>query len=76
MWDTVDAPAVLGDILRVHEWAYVRSIEAACAALAESPNTVGLLDADTAISRGTLRAARVAAGCVCRAIDKVMTGEV
>ncbi len=75
-WDAVDAPAPLGDVLRVHEWAYVRSLEAACAAIANSPEAVGLLDADTAVSHQTLHAARVAAGCVCRAIDKVMAGEV
>ena len=63
-------------MLRVHEWAYVRSIESACAAIPDSLDTVGLLDADTAISRGTFRAALVAAGCVCRAIDKLMAGEV
>ena len=75
-WDETDAAAPLGDVLRVHEWSYVRGLQAACAAIPDDPAAMGHLDADTAISHGTFSAALVAAGCVCRAIDQVMAGQV
>lgn len=75
-WDTGDGCAPLADILRVHEWAYVRGLQRASAALPDDPAVVGRLDADTAISSGTYRAALVAAGAVCRAVDAVMAGKV
>jgi len=37
---------------------------------------VGHLDGDTAISAGTFGAALSAAGAVCRAVDRVVAGEV
>jgi len=48
----------------------------ACGALAESAAPVGHLDGDTAISAGTFGAALSAAGAVCRAVDRVVCGEV
>lgn len=60
----------------MHEWSYVRGLQRACAGLPEEASAVGSLDADTAISAGTFRAALVAAGAVCRAVDRVMAGEV
>lgn len=44
--------------------------------MADSPASVGSLDPDTAISRGTWRAALAAAGAVCAAVDDVMSGRV
>lgn len=61
---------------QVHEWSYVRGLQRACGVLPVEASAVGRLDADTAISAGTFRAALVAAGAVCRAVDRVMAGEV
>ena len=44
--------------------------------LAEGAAPVGHLDGDTAISAGTFGAALAAAGAVCRAVDRVIAGEV
>ncbi|KAK9809002.1 hypothetical protein WJX72_007747 [[Myrmecia] bisecta] len=74
--DEASTPAPLADILRVHEWNYVLGIQRRCAAIPDNPAAIGHLDGDTAISRGTFGAALAAAGAVCRAIDRVMAGEV
>src|SRR5512138_3573155 len=66
-----EAPAVTREqLLRVHDAAYVESIEAA------SP-THGLhaLDPDTSMNPHTLTAARHAAGGAVHAVDLVMRGE-
>lgn len=66
----------MADILRVHDWSYVRSIQHLCASIPDVPSVVGHLDADTAISHGTFRAAQVAVGGICRAVDQVVSGQV
>jgi acetoin utilization deacetylase AcuC-like enzyme len=58
-------------ILRCHPQAYLDALTSA------SPAGGWVqLDADTHMSAGTLRAARLAAGAACRAVDAVMGGEV
>ena len=68
--DFVDSTpkASLADVLRVHDWSYVRKIEAACEALEsrsegadEEEEELGRLDGDTAISRRSYDAALHAA---------------
>lgn len=66
----------MADILRVHDWSYVRSIQRLCASIPDIPSVVGHLDQDTAISNGTFRAAQVAVGGICRAVDQVVSGQV
>lgn len=66
----------MADILRVHDWSYVRSIQHLCASIPDIPSVVGHLDGDTAISNGTFRAAQVAVGGICKAVDQVVTGQV
>lgn len=52
-------------------------IQAKAAALPEAgPGSIGHLDGDTAISRGTFAAALAAAGSVCQAVDAVVTKQV
>lgn len=75
-WDERSQPGCMADILRVHDWSYVRSIQHLCASIPDVPSVVGHLDADTAISHGTFRAAQVAAGGICRAVDQVVSGQV
>jgi acetoin utilization deacetylase AcuC-like enzyme/ankyrin repeat protein len=69
------APCPMSDVLRVHDWPYVRRLERACAELPEDDDAIGRLDADTAVSRGTYAAALAAAGAVVHAVDAVLSGE-
>lgn len=58
-------------ILRCHPQAYLDAL------ISASPADGWVqLDADTHMSAGTLRAARLAAGAACRAVDAVIGGEV
>jgi len=66
--------AALSDVLRVHEWAYFRRIQTAIRQVPDLPGVVGSLDGDTGVSAGSLRAALAAAGGVCEAVDRVLTG--
>lgn len=68
--------ASIADILRVHEWPYLRRVQAKCDNLVENPeadNGIGFLDGDTTISKESFRAALKAAGAVCTSVDLVMT---
>eukprot|EP00958_Prasinococcus_capsulatus_P001345 scaffold115_cov304-Prasinococcus_capsulatus_cf.AAC.39 len=69
--------AELADVLRVHEFSYVKQVQLHCAALGRSmdPEATGHLDGDTSISMGTFNAAMYAAGSVCQAVDYVMEGQ-
>lgn len=73
-WETQPPHARISDILRVHEWSYVRELQNACAALKE--HDLGHLDGDTAISAGSFRAAMAAAGAVIAAVDRVVKQQV
>jgi acetoin utilization deacetylase AcuC-like enzyme len=48
-WDTGGGCASIGDVLRVHDWAYVRDLQNACATLASS----GAADADASSGAGS-----------------------
>lgn len=71
-WIENAEPAPLGDVLRVHEWAYVRALQAKCQGL--EGDELASMDPDTVISSGSYRAALGAAGAVCRAVDEVVRG--
>jgi len=73
-WNESSQQAAISDILRVHDWSYVRKIQAACASIPDEPETLGHLDGDTAISHGTFKAALAAAGAMCSAVDALMSG--
>ena len=71
--------ATMSDVLRVHEWSYVRHVQALCDTLsadAEASNGMAHLDGDTAISHLSFAAALRGAGSVCQAVDMVMEGSV
>jgi hypothetical protein len=68
-------PVAMTDVLRVHAWKYVKSIREACAGAPEDGGTRNI-DSDTAVSRGSFRAALKAAGSVCAAVDDVVAGRV
>jgi len=68
-----EAPeAPLADLLRVHDFDYLRRIQRVCASLPPSPHAIGHLDGDTAVSRASWTAALRAAGATCLAVDRVV----
>lgn len=81
-------PASMGDVLRVHEWGYVRRLQATCEQVqrlsggipadlaAEERCGITHLDGDTALSRESFRAAMYAAGSLCQGVDMVIKKEV
>lgn len=69
--------AAMSDVLRVHEWSYIRKIQGHCEQIAHDPeayNGISNLDGDTTLSRLTFEAALRGAGGVCEAVDQVMSG--
>ena len=69
-----EAPrAAIGDVLRVHDYTYLKGVEAACESVA-GEGAVKNLDDDTTVSRSSFEAAMRAAGGVCHAIDRVCGG--
>lgn len=68
--------AALSDVLRVHEWTYVRKVQEYCASISssdpEEESGFVQLDGDTAISKDSYTAALASAGSVCQGIDEVM----
>jgi acetoin utilization deacetylase AcuC-like enzyme len=73
-WREDAAPAGAADVLRVHDWPYIRSLQAACASIPPGPAAIAHLDGDTAICRDTFGAALIAAGAVIDAVDAVVAG--
>ena len=73
--ETTDTPAELGDVLRCHEWAYVRQLQTAIRGVPDAPGVVGSLDGDTAVAAGSWKAALAAAGAVTRGVDAVLRGD-
>ena len=61
------------DVLRVHDFTYLKGVEAACKAVAHGK--VANLDGDTTVSANSFEAAMRAAGAVCLAVDSVCRGE-
>ena len=75
-WDERSRRAPLSDILRVHDWAYVRKIQKLCDTISDEPSEIAHLDGDTAVSRRSFRAALAAAGAACHAVDEILQGKV
>lgn len=76
-WCVLESVAEISDILRVHEWSYIRKLQSKCSQLNPDPEEQsGLteLDGDTTVSHKTFEAAMAAAGAVCKAVDSVVNG--
>jgi len=73
-WREEAAPAGAGDVMRVHDWAYIRSLQAACASVPPGRTALTHLDGDTAVCHETFNAALVAAGAVLDGVDAVVGG--
>eukprot|EP00879_Flechtneria_rotunda_P013392 GHRR01013982.1.p1 GENE.GHRR01013982.1~~GHRR01013982.1.p1 ORF type:complete len:768 (+),score=320.97 GHRR01013982.1:988-3291(+) len=74
-WELSVDPAPIADILRVHDWNYVRGLQLACQAIPDRPDATAHLDPDTAISHHTFHVALRAASAVCLAVDRVVSGD-
>ena len=71
--------AAISDVLRVHDWSYVKRIQQVCSQVSpndEASNGIGHLDGDTAISNFSFLAALHACGAVCDGVDLVVKKEV
>ena len=71
-------PATMADVLRVHEYPYVRKIQRICERIPDwnsSPNgALGTIDGDTEVCHNSFSAALCAAGAVVEAVDRVVAG--
>ena len=71
-------PATMADVLRVHEYPYVRKIQRICERIPDwntSPNgALGTIDGDTEVCHDSFTAALCAAGAVVEAVDRVVAG--
>lgn len=77
-WNMTPPPASLSDVLRVHEWSYLRTVQHKCEGLhpdADHPKGMGLIDSDTTVSNQSFNAAMQGAGAVCAGVDAVMSGK-
>ena len=75
LWLSGCQAATISDILRVHEYAYVKHLLSSCAAVPSLENgdvTVQRFDRDTVISANSYKAATKGAGVVIAAVDAVM----
>ena len=78
VWNEECRMAAMSDVLRVHEWSYIRRIQGHCEQIRPDPEAYGgmsNLDGDTTLSRLTFEAALRGAGAVCQGVDDVMTGK-
>lgn len=68
--------ASISDVLRVHEWLYVRRLQDKCDECSTNvyeSDGIGYLDGDTTISSKSFSAALKSSGAVCQAVDLVMS---
>jgi len=74
-WENETRRAAMVDVLKCHEYNYVESVSQLCSTIPDHPSAVAHLDADTTMSKWSFEAALRAAGSVCEAVDKVMSGD-
>ena len=75
IWEGEARRAAIGDVLKCHEYTYVEGISQVCSAIPDHPSAIAHLDPDTAVSRWSFEAAMRAAGSVCEAVDRVVSGD-
>ena len=74
-WNTDARRAALTDVLKVHEYPYIERMSKLCSATPDHPRAIQTLDADTTVSHWSFEAALRAAGSVCEAVDRVVSGD-
>ena len=67
--------ATLSDILRVHEYGYVKDVKERCEELKRNDIQTVKYDSDTYISQGTYNSSLQAVGCVMDAVDMLAKGD-
>jgi acetoin utilization deacetylase AcuC-like enzyme len=72
-WEHVTHHACITDVLRVHDYPYIRKLQSVCSGLA--PDSMIRLDTDTAVTPESYSAALCAAAAAVRAVDAVVKGE-
>lgn len=71
-------PAAWVDILRCHEYAYLKKVQKICDQLPDIrmlPRAIGTIDGDTAVCSQSFNAALAAAGATIEAVEKIISGE-
>ena len=74
-WENETRRAAMADVLKCHEYSYVETISQMCSSIPDHPSAIANLDADTTLSRWSFEAALRAAGSVCEAVDRVVSGD-
>ena len=70
--------ATISDVLRVHDWSYVKKIQHSCSQVSpndESASGITHLDGDTAVSNLSFMAALHACGAICDGVDLVVKNQ-
>lgn len=75
LWQGQARRAAISDVLKIHDYSYVETISQLSSSIPDIPPAVANIDPDTAISHWSFEAAMRAAGSVCEAVDKVVSGE-
>lgn len=73
------APAAWVDILRCHEYSYLKKVQKACEQLPDIrilPQAIGTIDGDTAVCSQSFNAALAAAGATIEAVERIVSGKV
>lgn len=71
-------PAAWVDVLRCHDYAYLKKVQIACAQLppiAVNPRAIGTIDGDTAVCSQSFDAALAAAGATIEAVERIVSGD-
>ena len=71
-------PAAWVDVLRCHEYAYLKKVQRICDKLPDirmAPRAIGTIDGDTAVCSQSFNAALSAAGATIEAVERIVSGE-
>ena len=71
-------PAAWVDVLRCHEYAYLKKVQRICDKLPDIrmvPRAIGTIDGDTAVCSQSFNAALSAAGATIEAVERIVSGE-
>lgn len=71
-------PAAWVDVLRCHEYAYLKKVQRICDKLPDIrmvPRAIGTIDGDTAVCSQSFNAALSAAGATIEAVERIISGE-
>ena len=76
--DTTESPAQMADVLRCHEYNYIKKVQKICESLPDvriHSGAIGTIDGDTTVCSHSFHAALCAAGAAIKAVDAVVVGD-